>query len=117
MRRKSPSSYSSAGFTSPVRNPRFQGENFRKNKEAIDRLSALATSKGVTTPQLALAWLLAQGDDIVPIPGTRSQKRLEENVGAADVTLSAAVLDRIQEIVPEGAFGARYAEGMVPVWS
>jgi aryl-alcohol dehydrogenase-like predicted oxidoreductase len=97
-------------------NPRFQGENYAKNKEAIDRLSELASSKGVTTPQLALAWLLAQGDDVVPIPGTRSQKRLEENVGAADVALTAEDLDRIQEIVPNGAFGGRYAEEATPVW-
>lgn len=98
-------------------NPRFQGENYRRNRAAIDELSALAESKGITTPQLALAWLLAQGDDIAPIPGTRSRKRLEENVGAADVTLTADDLSRIQEIVPEGAFGARYAEGSVPVWT
>ncbi|MFD1722887.1 aldo/keto reductase [Amnibacterium endophyticum] len=97
-------------------NPRFQGENYRRNKEAIDRLSELAESKGITTPQLALAWLLAQGDDIAPIPGTRSPKRLEENVGAAEVELTADDLDRIQQIVPEGAAGARYAEGAVPVW-
>jgi aryl-alcohol dehydrogenase-like predicted oxidoreductase len=98
-------------------NPRFQGENYTKNKQAIDQLAELASSKGITTPQLALAWLLAQGDDIVPIPGTRNQKRLEENLGAADVALTAADLDRIQEIVPNGAFGARYSEGAVPVWS
>ena len=97
-------------------NPRFQGENYRRNKEAIDRLSALAASKGVTTPQLALAWLLAQGDDIAPIPGTRSQKRLEENVGAADVTLTADDLAQIQDIVPNGAYGARYTEERMPVW-
>ena len=98
-------------------NPRFQGENFTKNKQAIDALSELAESKGITTPQLALAWLLAQGDDVAPIPGTRSQKRLEENVGATEVTLTADDLARIQEIVPEGAAGARYAEGGVPVWN
>ncbi len=63
-------------------NPRFQGENYEKNKRALDQLAELASSKGITTPQLALAWLLAQGDDIVPIPGTRSARRLEENVGA-----------------------------------
>ena len=98
-------------------NPRFQGENYVQNKRAIDRLSELAASKGITTPQLALAWLLAQGDDIAPIPGTRSQRRLEENVGAEDVTLTADDLDRIQQIVPEGAAGARYADGTVPVWN
>ena len=98
-------------------NPRFQGENFTKNKQAIDALSELAESKGITTPQLALAWLLAQSDDVAPIPGTRSQKRLEENVGATEVTLTADDLARVQEIVPEGAAGARYAEGGVPVWN
>jgi aryl-alcohol dehydrogenase-like predicted oxidoreductase len=97
-------------------NARFQGENFTRNKAAIDRLAELATSKGITTPQLALAWLLAQGDDIAPIPGTRSQKRLEENVDAADVELTAEDLARIQEIVPDGAYGARYAEASTPVW-
>ena len=97
--------------------PRWQGENYEKNKRAIDQLGELASSKGITTPQLALAWLLAQGDDIVPIPGTRSITRLEENVGAADVTLSDADLERIHEIAPDGAFGARYAEGRMPVWT
>lgn len=97
-------------------NPRFQGENYTKNKDAIDTLSELATSKGITTPQLALAWLLAQGDGIAPIPGTRNQQRLEENLGAADVTLTADDLRRIQQIVPNGAYGARYAEGSIPVW-
>ena len=96
--------------------PRWQGENFQKNKRAIDQLSELASEKGITPAQLALAWLLAQGGDIVPIPGTRSIARLEENLGAADVTLSRADLDRITGIVPNGAFGARYAEGRVPVW-
>ena len=97
-------------------NPRFQGENFQKNKQAIDQLSALASEKGITPAQLALAWLLAQGDDIVPIPGTRSLKRLQENVGAADVSLGQDDLDRIREILPHGAFGERYPEGRVPVW-
>ncbi|HET9127805.1 MAG TPA: aldo/keto reductase, partial [Propionibacteriaceae bacterium] len=88
--------------------PRFQGENFQKNKQAIDQLSALASEKGITPAQLALAWLLAQGDDIVPIPGTRSLTRLQENLGAADVSLGQDDLDRIHEILPHGAFGERY---------
>jgi len=96
--------------------PRWQGENFEKNKRAIDQLSELASEKGITPAQLALAWLLSQGDDIVPIPGTRSIKRLQENLGAADVTLSQDDLDRIHAIVPDGAYGPRYAEGRVPVW-
>ncbi|RIX27873.1 aldo/keto reductase [Amnibacterium setariae] len=98
-------------------NPRFQGENYRRNKQAIDRLGELAEAKGITTPQLALAWLLAQGDDVVPIPGTRNQRRLEENVGAADVILTADDLAAIHEIVPEGAAGARYTEERMPVWN
>ncbi len=97
-------------------NPRFQGENFQRNKQAIDALSALASEKGITPAQLALAWLLAQGDDIVPIPGTRSLTRLQENLGAADVSLGQDDLDRIHEILPHGAFGERYPEGRVPVW-
>ncbi|MDA8440384.1 MAG: aldo/keto reductase [Propionibacterium sp.] len=96
--------------------PRWQGENYEKNKRAIDQLSRLASDKGITPAQLALAWLLAQGDDIVPIPGTRSMSRLEENLGAADVTLTPADLERIHEIVPEGASGPRYPAGRVPVW-
>ncbi len=97
-------------------NPRWQGEAYVKNKQIIDELSAFATTKGITTPQLALAWLLAQADDFVPIPGTRSTTRLEENAGAADVVLTPEDLARIAEIVPNGAYGARYAEGSAPVW-
>jgi aryl-alcohol dehydrogenase-like predicted oxidoreductase len=97
-------------------NARWQGENYTRNRAAIEQLGALASAKGITTPQLALAWLLAQADDIVPIPGTRSTTRLEENVGAADVVLTPEDLARIAEIVPDGAYGARYQEGSVPVW-
>lgn len=97
--------------------PRWQGENFEKNKRAIDQLSELAREKNITPAQLALAWLLAQGDDIVPIPGTRSLTRLEENLGAADVTLDADDLTRIQEIVPNGAYGARYVDEHLPSWT
>ena len=96
--------------------PRWKGENFDKNMQAVTELKALAASKGCTVAQLAIAWLLAQGDDIVPIPGTKSPKRLEENVGAADVELSTADLTRILEILPNGSFGDRYAGGRVPVW-
>jgi aryl-alcohol dehydrogenase-like predicted oxidoreductase len=66
--------------------------------------------------QLALAWLLAQGDDVVPIPGTRSATRAEENVGAAEVELSAAVLEHIETILPGGAYGSRYHDALMPVW-
>jgi aryl-alcohol dehydrogenase-like predicted oxidoreductase len=95
--------------------PRWQSGNYEKNLEATRLLSVLAASKGATVAQLALAWLLAQGEHIVPIPGTRSVSRLEENVGAADITLVPADLERINEILPTGGFGARYAQGL-PVW-
>ena len=93
---------------------RWQPGNYEKNVDAIDKLRQLADEKGCSVTQLALAWLLAQGDDVVPIPGTRSQKRLAENVGAADVELDGEDLDRIQEIVPQGAYGSRYPEAMMP---
>lgn len=96
--------------------PRWQPGNFEKNLDAVRQLGALAQAKGITVSQLALAWLLAQGDDIVPIPGTRRIERLEENLAAADVTLSADDLVRIESILPDGAFGARYAGDMVPDW-
>jgi aryl-alcohol dehydrogenase-like predicted oxidoreductase len=96
--------------------PRWQPGNYEKNLEATQQLIALAESKGGTVAQLALAWLLAQGENIVPIPGTRSPKRLEENVAAVDFALSADDLVRINEILPTGGFGARYANGMTPVW-
>ncbi|QFG20989.1 aldo/keto reductase [Actinomadura sp. WMMB 499] len=96
--------------------PRWQPGNFEKNLEAVRRLTELAASKDATVAQLALAWLLARGDDIVPIPGTRSVARVEENNAAADLALTAADLDAIDEILPTGGFGARYAGGRVPTW-
>ncbi|WP_180901232.1 aldo/keto reductase [Martelella soudanensis] len=96
--------------------PRWQPGNFEKNLDAVRQLGELAQAKGITVSQLALAWLLAQGDDIVPIPGTRRVERLEENLAAVDVTLSADDLARIRNILPDGAFGARYAGDMVPDW-
>ncbi len=93
---------------------RWQGDNFTRNRAAVAELTELATSKGITVTQLALAWLLAQGDDIVPIPGTRSEARLAENVAAADVTLSDDDLARVQEILPEGSYGSRYPAEMMP---
>lgn len=96
--------------------PRWQPGNFEKNLDAVRQLGELAQAKGITVSQLALAWLLAQGEDIVPIPGTRRIERLEENLGAADITLSADDLARIGNILPDGAFGARYAGDMVPEW-
>jgi aryl-alcohol dehydrogenase-like predicted oxidoreductase len=95
---------------------RWQPGNFEKNVEATRQLTELAASKDATVAQLALAWLLAQGEHIVPIPGTRSAARVEENVGAADLTLNDGDLARITEILPTGGFGARYPEGMNPDW-
>lgn len=91
------------------RSPRFQGENFAKNLELVEQVKAIANEKGITAGQLALAWLLAQGDDIVPIPGTKRRKYLEENIGAATVTLTAEDIHRINAVAPQGiAAGDRY---------
>ncbi|SDL75369.1 aldo/keto reductase [Arthrobacter sp. ok362] len=89
--------------------PRFQGENFARNLQLVDRVKEMADAKGCTPAQLALAWLLAQGAHIVPIPGTKKRDRLRENLGAADVELSAEDLNRLDELAPVGAAaGARY---------
>lgn len=89
--------------------PRFQGENFQKNLELVTQVEAIAQEKGCTPSQLALAWVLAQGDDIVPIPGTKRRRYLEENAGALAVQLSAEDLRRINAVAPLGvAAGARY---------
>lgn len=89
--------------------PRFQGENFTRNLQLVDRVKELADQKKCTPAQLALAWLLAQGEHIVPIPGTKKRERLQENLGALDVELSAADLSRLNELAPAGAAaGARY---------
>ena len=99
-----------------IRDPRWQGENFAKNRAALGQLETLAADKGIAVSQLALAWLLAQGDDVVPIPGTRNADRLQENGGAANVPLSADDLHRIGEAFPDGAYGPRYAEASLPAW-
>ncbi|WP_436771637.1 aldo/keto reductase [Yinghuangia sp. YIM S09857] len=96
--------------------PRWQPGNFEKNVEAVGRLGEFAAAKGITVPQLALAWLLAQGGHIVPIPGTRSVARIEENCAAADITLTDADLAALRDILPTGGFGARYAGGNTPTW-
>src|SRR6202163_2847641 len=94
--------------------PRFQGKNFQKNLDLVARVESIAKEKNCTPGQLALAWLLAQGDDIIPIPGTKRRKYLEENHGALGVQLSAADLARIDEIAPRGAAaGQRYPEHMM----
>src|SRR6201994_4734989 len=99
------------------RDPRWQPGNYEHNAEAIGQLTKLAEQKGIEVTQLALAWLLAQGDDIVPIPGTRSPDRMTENAAAADVALTADDLARIHEILPAGAPGSRYPDAMMPQWS
>jgi aryl-alcohol dehydrogenase-like predicted oxidoreductase len=95
--------------------PRFQGENFAKNLSLVDRVGEIASELGVTPAQVALAWVLAKGDDIVPIPGTTRIARLEENAAAAGVKLSAEQMQRIEAAAPKGAAsGDRYPD-MSPV--
>jgi aryl-alcohol dehydrogenase-like predicted oxidoreductase len=94
--------------------PRFQGENFQKNLELVARIEALAREKGCSASQLALAWVMAQGKDVVPIPGTKRRTYLEENLGALTVTLAPAELQRIDAVAPRGAAaGTRYPEAMM----
>jgi aryl-alcohol dehydrogenase-like predicted oxidoreductase len=96
--------------------PRFQGENFEKNQQIIARIEAIASALGVTPAQLALAWLLAQGGDIVPIPGTKRLRYLEENVAAVEIHLTPAVLAQLDQAAPKGATaGARYPEAAMRV--
>jgi len=94
-----------------IDHPRFQGDNFAKNMELAGRVEAIAKEKGCTPAQLALAWLLAQGKDIIPIPGTKRKSRINENVGALSVKLSPQDLERIGAAIPPGAAaGLRYPE-------
>ena len=91
--------------------PRFQGDNLQRNLELVRQVEAIAAEKGCRPSQLALAWVLAQGDDIVPIPGTKRRSYIEENVGALQVRLSAEDLARIDRVMPAGAAaGTRYPE-------
>ena len=91
--------------------PRFQGENFYKNLELVEAVREMAEAKGITPAQLAIAWGLAQGEDLVPIPGTKHQKYVEENAEATNVTLDQRELDRLDDIAPRGAAaGDRYAD-------
>jgi aryl-alcohol dehydrogenase-like predicted oxidoreductase len=95
--------------------PRFERENFERNLRVVDRLKEIADEKKITPSQLALAWVLAQGPDMAPIPGTKRRKYLEENAAAASVQLSASDVARIEEVAPKGfAAGARYYD-MRPV--
>ena len=96
---------------------RWQGANYTSNVAAVEQLRQLAASNGLTVAQLALGWLLARGDDIVPIFGTKNRSRLEENIGAVKASLSPATLARVKEILPNGAFGARYPASHMPTWT
>jgi len=94
--------------------PRFQGENFQKNLELVQRIEEIAENKGCKPSQLSLAWMLAQGEDIVPIPGTKRRQYLEENAAAADIVLTPEDLQQIDAVSPRGvAAGARYSEEMM----
>src|SRR5438105_2636558 len=94
--------------------PRFQGDNFQRNLDLVKRVEEIAREKKCSSAQLALAWVLAQGEQIVPIPGTKRRKYLQENSGALDVTLTSEDLERIDEVAPKGAFsGSRYPEAMM----
>src|SRR6202163_2985015 len=109
---KSPEDFESDDYRRT--NPRFQGENFTRNLALVDKVRSLAKSKGCSPAQLALAWVLAQGEHIVPIPGTRRRKYLQENIGAIDVSLTSEDLARINELSPKGvAAGSRYPEAMM----
>ena len=106
---KSPDDFPEGDFRK--NHPRFQGENFEKNIALVREVEKLAADKGCTTAQLALAWVLAQGEDIVPIPGTKHVKYLDDNIGALEVTLSSEDLARLDAILPPGvAAGPRYPE-------
>jgi aryl-alcohol dehydrogenase-like predicted oxidoreductase len=109
---KSPDDFPEGDFRK--NHPRFQGENFQKNLDLVREVEKLAEEKGCTTAQLALAWVLAKGEDIVPIPGTKHVKYLDDNIGALDVQLSEEDLRRLDAILPPGAAaGERYhAQGM-----
>lgn len=91
--------------------PRFQEGNFEQNLQTVTALDSFAKEKGITSAQLSLAWLLAQGEDIIPIPGTKRRKYLQENAAAADVQLSGADLEKINAILKDGIAGSRYSEG------
>ena len=109
---KSPDDFAEDDFRRD--HPRFTGENFTRNLDLVERVQELAAGKGVTPSQLAIAWVLAQGDDIVPIPGTKRRSYLEENAGALDVRLSPEDLAAIDEVAPRGAVaGERYTPAMM----
>jgi aryl-alcohol dehydrogenase-like predicted oxidoreductase len=92
--------------------PWWQPGNFEKNHAIAENLTAIATGRGATLSQLALAWLLAQGEHIVPIPGSRNPRRVEENLGAADLPLARADLEAIAQAIGDGPYGSRNTEGV-----
>ncbi len=95
-------------------NPRFQGENFARNLQLVDELKRLAQTRGCTPAQLALAWVLSRGDDVIPIPGTQDRRHLEDNLGALEITMSTEELATLEAIFPSDAIsGARYREAMM----
>ncbi|RWZ67868.1 aldo/keto reductase [Labedella populi] len=96
--------------------PRWQPGNFERNADAVRRLAVVAEEAGLSLPQFALAWLLNEGTDIVPIFGTRDPRRVDENAAAAQATIARALIGRVREILPEGAFGSRYVDGHLPDW-
>jgi aryl-alcohol dehydrogenase-like predicted oxidoreductase len=109
---KSPDDFEPGDFRR--HSPRFQGKNFKRNLELVGKTTHLAAEAGVTPSQLALAWVLAQGEDIVPIPGTKRRKYLDENAGAADILLPAGVIEKLRnEFPPDAAAGERYAPAML----
>ena len=106
---RSPDAFEEGDFR--ANHPRFQGENFQRNLDLVERVKAIADERGCTPGQLALAWVLRRGDDIVPIPGTKQVRYLEENAGGLDVELTDEDLGRLDEVAPVGvAAGARYAD-------
>jgi aryl-alcohol dehydrogenase-like predicted oxidoreductase len=109
---KSPDDFEAGDFRR--NSPRFQGENFDRNLKLVEKVKDLADAVGLTSSQLALAWVLSQGNDIVPIPGTKRRKYLEENARAVDVELPQDLVETLQkEFPPDVAAGSRYAPQMM----
>ena len=109
---KNPSDFEKGDYR--LTSPRFQGENFARNLELVEKVRQLAAENGITPSQLALAWVLAQGEDIVPIPGTKRRRYLEENAAAVELTLAPGLIDELQKIFPPDAVaGERYALTMM----
>ena len=109
---KSPDDFAPDDFR--AHSPRFQGENFQRNLELVEQIKGIASEKNCTPAQLALAWLLAQGEEIIPIPGTKKSKRVIENAQAVEIELSDEDLQRIEAVMPiDAAAGTRYPEALM----